>query len=171
MYWILFVMGVLVAVVAALVTGGLATSRAYDVTRSMVVKAPRDIVWRTIRSVYEYAEWRPGLTESEMSVGDDGEEWRESTRTRSMRFGVTVDEPPSRFGARILDDDLGFTGDWLWTLEPSGNDTRVTLTERGEIGNPISRFIAAHMRGHTKTVDEMLTALAARVGDPGAAIS
>ena len=106
-----------------------------------------------------------------MSVGDDGEEWRESTRTRSLLFGVTVDEPPHRFGARVLDDDIAFTGEWLWALEPVGNDTRVTLTERGEVGNPIFRFIAAHMRGHTKTIDEMLTALAAKVGDPGAQIA
>lgn len=171
MFWILFVMGVFVAVVAALVMGGLATPRAHVVSRTVTVNAPRDAVWRTVRSVYAYAEWRPELTESEMSVGDDGEEWRESTRTRAIRFGVTVDEPPHRFGARILDDDIPFSGEWLWELQPVGNATRVTLTERGEIGNPIFRFIAAHMTGHTRTIDGVLAALAVRVGDPGAAIA
>jgi hypothetical protein len=163
-------MGGLVAVVAALVMGGLSTPRAHVASRSMVVNAPLDVVWRTVRSVYAYAAWRPELRESELSVGDEGEEWRESTRTRSVRWGVTVDEPPHRFGARILDDDASATVEWMWMLEPAGNATRVTLTESGEVGNPIARFIRAHMTGHTKAVDAVLTSLAAKLGDAGAKI-
>ena len=170
MYWILFVMGALVAVVAALVMGGLATPRRHTVSRTIVLKAPLDLVWRTVRDVGAYREWRPQLTESVASSGDDGPEWRESTRRGSIRFGVTADEPPHRFGSRILDDDLPFTGEWEWRLEPAGGATRVTITERGEIGNPIFRFIATHMRGHTATIDAYLAALATRVGDPGARI-
>ena len=170
MFWILFVMGALVSVVAALVMGGLATPRAHTVARTILVNAPQDTVWRTVRDVGAYHEWRPELTESVASSGDDGPEWRESTRRGSTRFGVTADEPPHRFGSRILDDDLPYTGAWEWRLEPEGSATRVTITERGEIGNPIVRFIAAHMRGHTATIDAYLTALAARVGDPGARI-
>lgn len=163
-------MGVLVAVVAALVMGGLATPRTHTVTRRTTLRAPLDLVWRTVRDVGAYATWRPELTESVASTGDDGAEWRESTRRHSVRFGVTVDEPPHRFGSRILDDDLPFTGEWTWTLEPAGEGTRVTITERGEIGNPIFRFVATHMRGHTATIDAYLAALAVRVGDAGARI-
>jgi uncharacterized protein YndB with AHSA1/START domain len=179
-YWILFVMGALVAVAAALVMGGLATPRAHTVSRTVLLRAPLDLVWRTVRDVGAYREWRPELTESVASSGDDGPEWRESTRRHSIRFGVTTDEPPHRFGSRILDDDLPFTGEWQWTLEPVGDGaphdsmlrdaTRVTIMERGEIGNPIFRFIAAHMRGHTATVDAYLAALAKRVGSAGARI-
>jgi len=171
MYWILFVMGALVAVVAALVMGGLATPRVHVASRSMVVRAPVSLVWRTVREVYSYADWRPTLTESVISVGEGGEEWRESTRGASTRFGVTVDEPPHRFAARILDDDIPYVGEWTWMLEPAGNGTRVTTTVRGEIGNPISRFIRTHMAGHAAPIDAYLAALAARVGDPGAEIT
>ena len=170
MYWILFVMGALVAVAAALLMGGLATPRAHAVSRTVLLHAPLELVWRTVRDVGAYREWRPELTESVVSSGDDGPEWRESSRRHSIRFGITTDEPPHRFGSRILDDDLPFTGEWRWTLEPAGDATRVTITEHGEIGNPIFRFIATHMRGHTATVDAYLTALAKRVGDPGARI-
>jgi hypothetical protein len=169
-YWILFVMGALVAVAAALVMGGLATPRAHTVSRRMVVRAPLDLVWHTVRDVASYSAWRPELRESVASMGDDGPEWRESTGRRSLRFGVTVDEPPHRFGSRILDDDLPFTGEWSWALEPVNDGTRVTITERGEIGNPIFRFLATHMRGHTATIDAYLAALAVRVGDAGARI-
>lgn len=170
MYWILFVMGALVAVAAALGMGGLATPRAHTVARSIVVRVPLDLVWRTVRDTGAYREWRPELTESLPSIGDDGPEWRESTRRGSIRFGITVDEPPHRFGSRILDDDLPFTGEWAWRLEAAGDGTRVTITERGEIGNPIFRFIGAHMRGHSRGIDAYLAALAVRVGDHGARV-
>lgn len=163
-------MGTVVAVATALVMGGLVTPRAHTASRRMVVRAPLDLVWRTVRDVASYSTWRPELTESVASTGDDGPEWRESTRRHSMRFGVTADEPPHRFGARVLDDDLPFTGEWSWTLEPAGEGTRVTITARGEIGNPIVRFIATHMRGHTAAIDAYLAALAVRVGDAGARI-
>ncbi|MEO7520908.1 MAG: SRPBCC family protein [Gemmatimonas sp.] len=171
MYWILFVMGALVSVVAALVMGGLATPRLHVASRRMVVRAPVGLVWRTVREVYAYADWRPALTEAVISIGDDGEEWRESTRGASTRFGVTVDEPPHRFGARILDDDIPYVGEWTWTFEPAGNGTLVTITVRGEIGNPMSRFIRTHMTGHAAPIDAYLAALATRVGSPGAEIT
>ena len=171
MYWILLVMGALVAVVAALIAGGLTTPRAHVVARTVVLRAPLELVWTTIRAVDGYASWRPELTESVASTGDDGEEWRESTRTRSMRLGVVRDEPPHRFAMRILDDDLPVTGEWEWVLESTDGGTRVTLAERGEIGNPIVRFTTAHMRGYTKNIDGMLMALAAKLGDPGARVT
>lgn len=170
MYWILLVMGALAAVVIALVVGGLATPRAHVVSRCVTVAASTDLVWRTIRDVGRYAEWRRELRESVASNGDDGPEWRESSGGGSQRFGIVVDEAPVRLTARILDDDAPFTGEWSWAVAPEGAGTRVTLTERGEVGNPLFRFIAAHMYGYDRTIDRYLRALAVRVGDPAAPI-
>lgn len=172
MFWILLVMGLLVAVVAALVIGGIVTPRTHVASRSVTVPGDVETVWRVIRDVRAYASWRPELLESVASIGDEGEEWREATRGQSVRFGVTADEPPHRFAARILDDDLPYSGEWTWELAPASVDTtRVTVTERGEVGNPVFRFIGAHLIGHTATIDNYLRALAIRLGSATAAIT
>ena len=44
-------------------------------------------------------------------------------------------------------------------------------SEQREIGNPVFRFIAAQMIGHTKSIDAYLRALAVRVGDASAPIT
>jgi uncharacterized protein YndB with AHSA1/START domain len=111
MYWILFVMGTMVAVVLALVVGGLATPREHTVTRSIVVPAPPDAVWAVIRDFARYKEWRHELEYADVVTESAGQpQWRETTTRGSITYGVTMDEPPHRMVARILDDDLPFSG-------------------------------------------------------------
>ncbi len=166
MYWILFVMGALVSLVLAVIVGGFATPRKHVAARSVTVRAAPETVWALVRNVGSYAEWRPEIQSSLV----DGEEWQEFTPRRTLRFGVAESEAPRRFVARILDDDLPFTGEWTWECTPHADGTRVTLTERGDIGNPISRFVAAHMTGYTSSIDAALGALAIKVGDAAAKI-
>ena len=88
-----------------------------------------------------------------------------------MAFGITVDESPTRMSARILDDDLPYTGEWTWHVQPTSDGTRVTITERGSVGNPLFRFISTHVMGHTKSIDGYLRALCAHHGHAHAIIN
>lgn len=166
MYWILFVMGAMLSLVLAVLVGGLATPREHVASRTMTVRATPETVWHLVCDVGSYAEWR-----SEMqSVLVDGDEWQEFTSGHSLRFGVAASEAPRLFVARILDDDLPVTGEWAWELTPRDGGTQVTLTETGEISNPFSRFVGAHMSGYTMSIDAALSALAVKVGDAAASI-
>jgi hypothetical protein len=64
----------------------------------------------------------------------------------------------------ITDKALPFGGSWDYRLEPAGNDTRVTITENGEVYNPVFRFVSRFLMGHTATIDKYLTALAGKTG-------
>jgi hypothetical protein len=46
---------------------------------------------------------------------------------------------------------------------PTATGSRVTITERGEIYNPIFRFVARFFLGYTATMDAALQALSKRV--------
>ena len=50
--------------------------------------------------------------------------------------------PLSRLVLRIADPDLPFGGKWTYELQPSANGSRVTITEDGEVYNPIFRFMS-----------------------------
>lgn len=166
MYWILLVMGALASLVLAVIVGGLATPRKYAASRAVTLRATPETIWSLVRDVGSYAEWRPEIE----SALVDGEEWQEFMTGRALRFGVVASEAPRRFVARMLDDDMPSTSEWTWDLAPRDGGTRVTLTERGEIGNPIFRFVAVHMSGHSRSIEAVLRALALKVGDAAANI-
>lgn len=171
MYWILFVMGAIAAVVVAVIVGGLATPRDHAVARAVVLNAPLADVWSTVRNVARYHEWRHELEHAELVDTEQPQpRWRETSTRGSVTFGITRDEAPHTLAARILDEDLPFSGEWTWSLRAEGNGTRVTITELGSVPNPVFRFIAAHFMGYTRSLDTYLTALAQHHQSPRATI-
>jgi uncharacterized membrane protein len=161
MYWILFVMAAIAAVFIAILVGGLVTPRAHVVARSVRLAVPPADVWTSIRDVAKYADWRDELESVDVLEPEHGSaRWREVSTRRTLTFGAVADEPMQCFTARILDEDLAFTGEWTWTMRPDGAGTRVSITERGQIGNPALRFVGTHLIGHTKSIDRCLQDLA-----------
>ena len=166
MYWILFVMGAMVAVVLALLVGGLVTPRKHVASRSILLRVAPELVWSTVHDVARYAEWRHEIEDSSVVDAEQPQlRWREISTRGSVTFGVIVDQPPHRLAARILDDDLPYAGEWTWQVDVVADGTRVTITERGEIGNPIIRFFGAHLTGYTRSIDMYLNGLARHLGD------
>ena len=172
MYWILFIMAAIVAMVLALIVGGLVTPRDHVVARRIRLRDPRSAVWATIRDFGRYGEWRHELEFAEVIDADQPQpRWRETSTRGSVAFGVTGETPSERLVAKILDDDLPFSGEWTWSLRDDAGGTEVSITERGTVRNPVFRFIGAHLIGYTSSIDRYLKALAERHGEPGLAIS
>ncbi|MEI6739417.1 MAG: SRPBCC family protein [Gemmatimonadaceae bacterium] len=165
MYWILFVMGAIAALVIALLVGGLVTPRVHTLARTVVVPRAAAETWAVIREVGRYADWRHDLEFAEVVDTDQPQpRWRETSTRGSVTFGITRDVAPTTMVAVILDEDLPIEGEWTWTVTPEGDGTRVTITERGSIKNPIIRFIAAHLLGYHRSMDTYLRALAQHLG-------
>lgn len=57
---------------------------------------------------------------------------------------------------RIADVSLPFAGSWTYDVTPSGSGTRVLITERGEIHNPVFRVLSRFVFGHTATMEQFL---------------
>lgn len=153
-------------VLLVLVVGGIGLVLPVDHTASAerVVQGTPDAVWATITSVAAMPSWRPGLEEAERLPDVDGlPVWRESGPTGSMTLQVTVFEPPRRLVTRIADEGLPFGGTWTYELETTGAETRVTLTEHGEVYNPIFRFVSRFVLGHDATMVAYLDGLEARM--------
>ena len=76
---------------------------------------------------------------------------------------VSGEEPPRRLVTRIADEDLPFGGTWTYRLEPDGGGTRVTITEDGEVYNPVFRFVSRFVMGHDATLRTYLDDLEAHM--------
>ena len=80
-------------------------------------------------------------------------------------YELADDVPGQRMVTRITDTDLGYSGKWTYVFAPEGPNTRVSITEDGEVSNVIFRFLSRYAFGHTATLDTYLTSLGKQFGE------
>ena len=140
---------------------------AHSASVSGEVEGSPEEVWAVITAPSEFAEWRPGVEDVDVLTGQEGlPAWTEHAATGSMTMEVTRMEPPRLLVTRIADEDLPFGGTWTYRLEPvTGDSTRVTITEDGEVYNPFFRFVSRFIIGYEGTMQAYLEGLSERMGE------
>lgn len=69
---------------------------------------------------------------------------------------VERDEPPSLIVTRIAGEKLPFGGTWTYRITPAPDGSELTITEDGEVYNPVFRFMSRFVFGHYATMDAFL---------------
>ena len=145
--------------VAAIVTAvGYMLPVAHVATHDAVVPAPPDAVFARISDPARYRQWRTDLEAIEL-LGTDPLRWRERSGGDTITYEAIERSAPTRFVTRIADPDLPFGGTWTWELRPDGTGTRVAITERGEVYNPVFRFMSRFVFSRTATMETVLRQL------------
>jgi uncharacterized protein YndB with AHSA1/START domain len=146
---------------------GLFLPRGHIVAASAFFSAPPESVWAVITDFPHAPAWRPEVERMEPGEDRDGHPvWREVGRhTGVVTYEVTAWEPPRFLALTIADPDLPFGGTWEYALVPERGGTRLTVTERGTIKNPLFRFLARFAIGYRSTVNGYLTGLEKRLGE------
>ena len=85
--------------------------------------------------------------------------WVEEGRSGKMTFVVEETDTPRRLVTRIADPDLPFGGVWTYDITGVSGGSRLSITEDGEIYNPIFRFVARFIMGYEGTMRSYLEAL------------
>lgn len=170
MKWLLIVVGALVAVVLAVTLVGMALPESHVAQRTERLSVQPETVWSIITNVSKYPAWRSDVASVEMLASDSGKlAWREvSPKGNKLSFEATTSEAPSHFVTLITDKGIPFGGSWDYRIDQDGSGSRITITEHGEVYNPVFRFVSKFVIGHTATIDKYLAGLSARVGDPRA---
>jgi len=73
-----------------------------------------------------------------------------------VRYEVVESEPPRKLVRRIADRNLPYGGTWTYDIVPDGDGCSLTITENGEVYNPVFRFVSRFIMGHTATIDNYL---------------
>ncbi|MDX6709125.1 MAG: hypothetical protein QOH96_141 [Blastocatellia bacterium] len=63
----------------------------------------------------------------------------------------------------IADKNLPFGGTWTYEIVPNNRSTILTITEHGEVYNPVFRFISRFVIGHTAQIDKYFDSLGTRL--------
>ena len=160
---------VLLVAAAALVYGvGCSLPVSHVSSRAERFDAPMDSVWRAITDVAAYPSWRTDITSVELLPSVDGHPaWREVAGREPVEYVGDEVVAPERFTARITTKGLPYGGRWRYELFGDGGATRLTITEEGEVYNPIFRFLTKYVLGETATIEKVLTALHTRVASRG----
>jgi hypothetical protein len=110
--------------------------------------------------------WRPDVLQSEEYTDARGRRFeKETTRDKTTIDYELLDiAPPRSIKRRIATQNLPYSGTWVFSLQPSGGGTTVSITEEGEVYNPVFRFVSRFILGHTHTIDAYLRALGKTTG-------
>ena len=126
----------LIAAVALLAAIGAFLPVAHEATRSAEFNQPPGAVWALIADPDRYREWWTGA---------------------DVETAVVESVPPSRLVTRIV-GETQFGGTWTFEIVPTASGSRLTITERGEIYNPVFRALAKYAIGYTGTMESFLEA-------------
>ena len=109
-------------------------------------------------------EWRTSLERIEPLPEVNGQKrWKEiDKRGNSITFELVESTRPLRRVTRIADDSLPFGGTWTLQIAPAPGGSLVSITEHGEVKNPLFRFLSKFVMGHYQSMDLYLGDLAKR---------
>ncbi len=170
MIWVLASVGILAGLVMLVAAVGSFLPPEHVASRTLKLAQPPEIVWQTIIDRGGQPAWRADLKSIEPFPHRNGHEvWQEVSR-RGDRLTLEALEiiPPRRLVTRIADEDLPFGGRWEYEITPAASGCHLTITEIGQVYNPIFRFISRFVIGHAATIEQYLKALAAKFGEPAA---
>jgi hypothetical protein len=139
--WILWALVSLITIVGVMALIGYFLPIGHEASRRAEFNKPPEVVYALISDLKNYPSWWP---ENEVSVE------------------VVETVPPSKFVTRIVGESA-FGGTWTWVIEQTAAGSRATITERGEIYNPIFRALARFVFGYTSSMESCLAAAQRRL--------
>ena len=162
-----YVVAALAAVVVIVVAIGYALPVRHTASRERLLPASPQEVFAILTSPADYPRWRSGVTKVEILPDVNGKPgFRETGNDGTITFVLEEMLPDSRIVIRIADTGLPFGGSWTYELEPQPSGTLLRITERGEVYNPLFRFMSRFIMGHHRTIDIVLRDLEDRLRMP-----
>ena len=165
MRWILGLLAVLLTIVLAVAGIGALLPVSHVASSVVRLPAPPERVFAIISDFEHTPDWRPDIARVELLPPQDGRTmFREHAGDDVITYRVETLEAPRRLVVRIADPELPFGGTWTYDLVPTPDGTALTITEHGEVYNPVFRFMSRFVFSHGATIARYLAALGAKVG-------
>jgi hypothetical protein len=131
--WIVVSVAALVGILALI---GYSLPVGHEASRSAEFNKPPEVVWGLIADPNTYQGWWDGA---------------------DVKTEVIERVPPTKLVTKIV-GETQFGGTWTFDIAPAPNGSRMTITERGEIYNPVFRALARFVFGYTSTMESCLSA-------------
>lgn len=157
----LIVLVALVVSIILIVAIGAMLPKQHTASRTVELRATPEQVFALISGPQD---WRNDLKEYKFFDEGNRHMVRETDKHgQTITYEIVQSQPPSLLKRTIADKDLPFGGSWTWKIVPQGSGCSVTITEYGEVYNPVFRFVSKFIMGHTRTINCYLAILSRAV--------
>jgi hypothetical protein len=162
----LWTLAVIAGVAIVVVIFGSLLPKNHVAARYILVHQKPEQVFALISDVQSGASWRSEVQAVEILPSTDGHvRFREKMKHGAITMEVLEARPPERLVTQIADKSLPFGGIWIMDISPAPDGCRMNITERGEVSNPIFRFVSRFVLGYTNTMDTYLRNVAHKFGE------
>lgn len=163
MKWLLIAALILAGLLILVVVIGALLPQKHKVSRTVTLHHPAEAVWSLISGP---PSWRPDVASyQELPPQNDNRMWRETDKhNQTITYEAIESVPPLRLVTRIADKSLPFGGTWTYEITPAASSCTLTITEDGEVYNPLFRFVSRFIMGQTATIDRYIAALNTKLG-------
>ena len=124
---------------------------------------PVEAVHHAIIDVAAAPAWRAGV-DSVHILSQQPLTWREYTEWGTLTMAM-VETSSNRIVSRIADTSQGFGGTWTYHLMPDADGTTLTITEDGEVYNPIFRVMSKFVFGYYDGLENYAADLGRKFGE------
>lgn len=169
MRWVIIILVALIALVIAIFAAGAVLPRKHTASMMTRIAQPQQVVWQTVINHADDPKWRPQLANIQQVADRNGHAVWLETYTDGMKLELedAAVDAPKLLVREVRDTGNMFSGKWTIDITANGdNACTVTITENGEVPNPFFRFMSRFVFGHTKSMEQYLTALASKFGEP-----
>jgi uncharacterized protein YndB with AHSA1/START domain len=168
MKWLIMLALALAVIIAIAAIVGWLLPRQHRVSREQFLPVPPEAVWTAITGIETFPHWRRDVTRVRVLPDREGRRcWVEEGRSGKMTFVTEESDAPRRLVVRIADPDLPFGGTWTYDIAGVSGGSRITISEDGEIYNPIFRVVARFIIGYEGTIRSYLEALDGKFAPAG----
>ena len=150
MKWFLVILGILVCLVLITVIIGYLLPVKHTSSVQVSIRAAPAAIWARLTDFKGYPAWRSDVKSVNVR---SSVEWVEvNDRGDSLPLKIVAQEEGQRLVTQIEGQNLPFGGGWEFRLRNNGDSTIVTITEHGEVYNPLFRFVSKFIMGHNATL-------------------
>ena len=164
--WVLIGAGTLAGLVVVMTVVGSFLPKGHVAARRALYRQPPETLWEALTNLDAFPSWRPEVKRVERLPARDGRPvWREVWRSGPITFEQAEARPPHFLVGRIADPSLPFGGTWTYEIAAVPDGSTLTITENGEVYNPMFRFLSRFVFRHAATIEAYLRALGRRFGE------
>jgi len=150
MKWYLIIPGILVCLVLIILIIGYLLPVKHTASVQVSVSASAAAIWARLADFKDYPTWRKDVKSVKVL---SPVEWVETNeRGDSLPLKIVAREPENRLVTEIQGHNLPFGGGWEFRLVENGGSTTLTITENGEVYNPVFRFVSRFIIGHSSNL-------------------
>jgi hypothetical protein len=163
----LILLGLGLGIVGLVVVIGYMLPVSHLASRTIKLRVPADRVWTAISDFKGSVGWRDDLKSVEQVEHRPGVfAWKEIGKNGdSLTYLILEATPETKLVRKVADEGIPFGGTWTFEMNGENEGTLLTVTENGEVYNPIFRFVSRFVFGHYASIDKYFAQLKRHFGE------